>query len=160
MGIKERDQILEWLKKSGVLFEHITHEPVFTSQQAAEVRKAKLSEGVKAMVLQSNVKKLFLFCLPADQKIDLKKAAALAGAERLSLASPADVLSATGCEIGSVSPFSGGLSEIPTFFDNGILQNVSVEFNIGLHTDSVRMKSKDLVEVVKPQLGLFSVPRV
>ena len=155
MSHSERDQILALIRKSGFPFEHLTHEPVFTSEQAASVRGAKLSEGVKAMCLQSNHGNFYLFCLPADRKIDFAKAALLTNELRLFLARPAEVLRMTNCEIGSVSPFSGALSGLPTVFDKRVAENESVEFNIGLHTDSVRMKSKDLLTLLEHRLGDF-----
>lgn len=155
MSVKEKDAILKLLQDSGVSFQLLEHEPVFTSEQAAKVRGVSLKQGIKAMVLQSNSKKFFLFCLSADKKIDFKKAAELVNEKRLFLASPQSVLQKTGCEIGSVSPFSGILSSIPTFFDNEILENETVEFNIGLHTHSVRMKSADLLRLIEPRSRRF-----
>lgn len=159
MGEKEKDAIVALLQKQNVSFELVEHEPVFTSEQAAKVRGASLKQGVKAMVLQSNHNHFFLFCLPADCRIDLHKAALITNELRLFLARPDEVLRLTGCEIGSVSPFSGVLSEIPTFFDSGILENETVEFNIGLHTHSVRMKSTDLAGIIKPQLAAFALSK-
>ena len=159
MSQKERDQILVLLSKSGVPFEHLVHEPAFTSEQASRVRGVSLNQGVKAMLLESNHNNFYLFCLPADQKIDLAKAAEIVQELRLFLAQPAEVLRLTGCEIGSVSPFSGVLSGIQSFFDRGVLENETVEFNIGLHTDSVRMKSRGLVDLVKPVLHAFAIAK-
>lgn len=109
------------------------------------------------MVLQSNHGNFFLFGLPANLRIDFYKAAVMANELRLFLARPAEVLRVTGCEVGSVSPFSGALSGILTFFDKRILENDWVEFNIGLHTDSVRMKSVDLLRLIEHRLGDFAV---
>ena len=147
MGQKEAEKIIAILGESGAEFSKLVHEPVFTSEQAAKTRGTPLSEGVKAMVLKSNSGKFFLFCLPADKRIDLKKAAETAG-ERVFLASAEEALGATGCEIGSVSPFCGRLSGMPAFFDIGIRKNEEVEFNIGLHTHSVRMKSAELEKML------------
>lgn len=157
MGQSEMQKIVSLLESAGVRFELLVHVAVFTSEQAARVRGVSLSLGVKAMLLQSNTKQFFLFCLSADNKIDLKKAALLAGVGRLFLASKESVLRVTNCEVGSVSPFSGVLSGVPVFFDRGILAHEVVEFNVGLHTHSVRMKSSDLVNLAKPVLGSFSL---
>ena len=160
MAAKEKEAIVSLLQNSGVSFQLLEHEPVFTSEQAARVRGVSLKQGVKAMVLQSNSGNFFLFCLPADKKIDFKKAAELVDEKRLFLANPAEVLRITGCQIGSVSPFSGLLSQLPAFFDSGILENETVEFNIGLHTHSVRMKSGDLTALIKPVFGEFATKSI
>ncbi|MBU1930830.1 hypothetical protein KJ972_04980 [Candidatus Micrarchaeota archaeon] len=151
----EKKKIVALLEQSGVEFKVLEHEPVFTSQQAAQVRGVALKQGVKAMVLQGGSGTIFLFCISADKRIDLKKVAKLVDEKKMFLADPELVLKRTGCEIGSVSPFSGKLSGFPTFFDHDILLNEVVEFNIGLHTHSVRMNSEDLVKLIEPKVTIF-----
>jgi len=45
--------------------------------------------------------------------------------------------------------------DIPTFFDERIGENEHSAFNCGLQTESVVMKSRDLVSLVQPVKGLF-----
>jgi prolyl-tRNA editing enzyme YbaK/EbsC (Cys-tRNA(Pro) deacylase) len=40
--------------------------------------------------------------------------------------------------------------------DKSVLENDTVEFNIGLHTHSIRMKTEDLVGLLNPIIGDFS----
>ena len=82
-------------------------------------------------------------------KVDLKKLADLAGEKKLFLASSQEVLSKTGCEIGSVSPV-GAVYPLETFFGEKILQNDFAEFNVELHTKSVRMGPKAFAGALKP----------
>jgi len=156
MGKKEFRKIIDFFKEKNAKFKLIEHEPVFTSKQAASVRGADLSEGVKALVLKSNDSKFILACLPGDKKIDFKKLADLIGVKKLSLAPPSEVLNKTGCEVGSVSPI-GVIYPLETFFDKNILEKDSVEFNVGMHTRSVRMNPKDLVEILNPRIEDFSI---
>lgn len=156
MSQKEFEKIIAFFKKNNVVFELIEHAPVFTSEQAAKERGAKLSEGVKALVLKSGSGGFILACVPADMKADLKKLAVLCNEKKFSLASPKEVLEKTGCEIGSVSPV-GVVYPLETFFDKKILEKSSVEFNAGLHTRSIRMNPKELVGVLKPRIEDFAV---
>lgn len=152
MSQKEFERIVSLLNKRKVNYELIKHPPVYTSEQAAKARNAKLSEGVKAMVLKTKGNFFILALLSADKKIDLKKISGFIGKGKLTFASPQEVVDKVDCEIGSVSP----LAQLPRFMDRSVLKQESVEFNIGLHTRSVRMKAKDLIKIIKPELCDFS----
>lgn len=155
MSEKESLRIIEFLDGLGLEFQVLEHAPVFTSEQAASIRGAPLSHGVKAIVLKTGSNDFVLACVSGDKKIDLKKIKKIFGAKNVSLASPADVLEKTGCEIGSVSPF-GNIFGMKTFFDVEILGKQFVEFNIGLHTKSIRMRPKDLATAVGATIAGFA----
>lgn len=156
MSQKEFERIVSFLREKNAVFEVLSHEPVFTSKDAARVRGMSPSAGVKAILLKSDSGSFVLACLPGDKKIDTKKFAGLLGAGRLFLASAKEVLEITGCEIGSVSPF-GAIFGIETLFDKQVFENEVVEFNAGLHTKSVRMKANELRRAVKPKILEFSI---
>src|SRR3990167_4269988 len=133
MGAREAEQVQAYLKGLGMEFRVVTHEAVYTSEAAAQARD---------MVLKDENGKVVLGLIAADNRIDLKKLAAVAGTGRLSLAKPDEVLKHTGCEVGSVHPF-GNLHKLPTYLDESVKENETVDFNIGLHTHSVIMTAKD-----------------
>ena len=142
MGQDERDRILSTLKEHSFTFEHLVHEPVYTSQQATGVRKGKLHNGVKAMVLETD-RGVILALLAADLKLDLKKLQELFKFKEVKLAKKETVLEKTGCEPGSVPPF-GFSQPMPTYLDESVFDHADAEFNIGLVTESIRMKTSDL----------------
>ena len=152
LEVKKIRQLLDSNKKEYKLSEH---EPVYTSEQAAKVRGGELKTGVQALVLKTHESKFILVLVAADRRIDLKKLAKHLNTKSLKLAKPKEVLKRTSCEIGSVHPF-GIIHNLPTYLDTSVLENEYVEFNVGVHTKSIRMKSKDLVEVIKPETGKFS----
>jgi len=139
--------IISILKVKG--FEHkiSDHEPVFTSQQAADVRGAELKTGVKAMVLKTPEGKFILALCPADIRVDIKELSGREGVKKLNLATPEEVKKITDCEVGSVPPF-GHKRDLKTYMFRGVLENEWVNFNIGLHTKSAHMKSVDLKEII------------
>jgi Ala-tRNA(Pro) deacylase len=156
MGQKEMETVKNFLDENNIEYKLLIHEPVYTSEQAAKVRRGELKSGVKALVLKTKEKKLILGLVAADRKIDLGALASIVGTSELKLANPKEVLEKTGCEIGSVHPF-GNLYKLETYMDKSILENEIVEFNIGLHTHSIRMKMEDLVKLVNPVIDDFSV---
>ena len=156
MGILQLQKIKELLDENKIQYRLYEHEPVFTSEQAAKVRGAKLKEGVKALVLKTDKGEFILALVAADRKIDLQKLAKVSNNKKLKLANPEEVAKKTECEIGSVPPF-GNVLGLKTFMDPSVIENELVEFNAGLHTASIRMKSKDLVAIIKPFIVKLSL---
>lgn len=133
------------LQSKGVWHEVLHHTPVYTSEQASQVRQVPLKTGVKAMVLKSP-KGYLLVLVRADKRVDLKLVKELEKS-KVRLATPSEVLQATGCEIGSVPPF-GFKAPLKTYLDRALLEEEKVTFNAGLHTVSVVMKGPDLPKAV------------
>ncbi len=147
-------KIKSFLDSKELKYEIIVHEPVFTSEQAAKVRGTELKSGAKAMVLRSKGK-FFMFVLSADMKLGMKKIERILNTDRLSLATPDEVLKITDCKVGSVPPF-GNLFGIPLYVDKSLLRNEIINFNAGLHTHSVKMNCRDYTSAVNPIIGDFS----
>lgn len=146
-------KIIELLEKSGVGFDVIDHEPVFTSKEAARVRGTKLCQGAKALVLFGD-KKPLMIVVPADQKLSFSKAKKNLGIKDLRMATPEEVLLLLGVEIGSVPPF-GNLEGLELYMDQTMSQNEEIVFNPGVHVKSVTIKYNDYLSVAKPHLGDF-----
>lgn len=157
MGLLQLKLIKKLLDHNGITYEVSEHEPVYTSEQAARVRGVELRTGVKALVLKTEEGSFVMGLIAADGRIDLKKLAKIARTRKLRLASPQEVLEITGCEVGSVHPF-GNLHRLPTYLDSSVLENNMVNFNAGLHTVSIQMKTKDLIKAIRPEIQNFSKP--
>ena len=155
MGVLQLKLIRKHLDKNNVPYSLSVHEPVYTSMQAAKIRKVELKTGVKALVLKTKEGNFILGLVAADKKINFTKLAKILETKSLQLALPNEVLKITGCEVGSVHPF-GNLYNLPTYLDISILENDMVNFNAGLHTVTIQMKAKDLIEVIKPTTQNFS----
>src|SRR3989344_1788954 len=153
MGRGEVENIKRILGDFKIKFNHFIHKPVFTSQESADERGLELKQGVKALVFKNG--KFILALVPGDMKADAKKLSKILGLKELKLAKPEEVLKITNCEIGSVHPF-GFLHDLETYMDQKVLENDIVDFNIGLHTESISMRSKDLAKVIKPKILDFS----
>ncbi len=147
---KEFLQLKKFLDSACVNYKATEHEPVFTSEQAASVRGTELKTGVKALVFAAE-DEIVLALVPSDKKVDTKKLSAYLK-KHVRLAKPEEVVKATGCEVGSVHPF-GVLYGMRTIADDDILDNAMVNFNAGMHTKSISMKSKDLFSLIQPEIA-------
>jgi Ala-tRNA(Pro) deacylase len=144
------DKLHDWLQQVGVPFTVLRHEPVYTSEQAAAVRGTALASGAKALIIKAD-ETFLLLVLPADRKLNSRKARASVTARSLRFASRDEVLSLTGLEPGSIPPF-GSLFSLSTSCDAALGENASINFNAGDHAISIQMAYVDYIKMEKPAL--------
>jgi Ala-tRNA(Pro) deacylase len=138
------------LQQGGAAFTVLRHEPVYTSEQAAAVRGVPLASGAKALVLKAG-EAFVMAVVPADRKLDSRKARAALGVKGLRFASREEVEQLTGLQPGSIPPF-GSLFGMPTYCDPALADNPSINFNAGDHAVSVQMPYADYVRLEAPTL--------
>jgi len=143
-------KICDVLDSKSVAFEHLTHEHVHTSEDAAKIRGNTIDQAAKAIVIRAknrDGKHEFIQCvLPGSRKIKMKILKKLIDARSVSLATPEEVLEVTDCMIGSVPPF-GPLLGLKTLVDRNVLSNEFIYFSAGTHYDSIKMKASDFAEL-------------
>ena len=144
------ERLESWLKELGVSFNVLRHQPVFTSEQAAAVRGTSLASGAKALVVKAG-EHFVMLVLPADRKLDSRKARETLGVKALRFATKEEVQELTGLQPGSIPPF-GSLFQLPTYCDPALAENASINFNAGDHSISVQMSYVDYETVEKPSL--------
>jgi Ala-tRNA(Pro) deacylase len=163
--------ITDFLKGKNIQFEHLSHEHVHTSEDAAKIRGNSIHQAAKAIVLRVRNKKdddlpnskglgmqdssskyrFIQIVLPGNRKIEFKALKRLLELKSAELATPDDVLKKTGCSVGSVPPF-GKLLGIETFVDSSLLENEIIFFSAGTHNDSIRMRNKDYIDAINPDI--------
>lgn len=142
------DRLHEKLKAAGVAFTVTRHQPVYTSEEAANVRGAPLASGAKALIIKAGDEFLMLV-VPADRKMDSKKVKTALGVKSLRFADRAEVEQLTGLQPGSIPPF-GSLFNLKTHCDPALGQNEVINFNAGDHAISIGMKHAAYVAVENP----------
>jgi nondiscriminating aspartyl-tRNA synthetase len=154
-GENIRNEIIHQLHEQKIEFDHRIHEPTPTSEDSARVRQIKMEEGVKALILRGkSSKKNYQFNIPAHLKVDMKAVAEAVG-EKCEFEDPAVIQERFGLQIGGVPPF-GHLLNLENYYDEQIIQQERAAFNCGLTTESIIMKSKDLITLVDPKIGKFA----
>jgi Ala-tRNA(Pro) deacylase len=150
------DDIVALLDRHGVEYRTFEHEPVRTSEEAAQVRGTPLARGAKAILLDAGGE-CVLAVLSAAGKMKSSALRRHLGVKGLSFASAAQVREATGCEPGGVPPF-GNLFGVRVVMDRRLLEQEWIDFNAGERTRSVEMKCADFVAIVQPELAEFASP--
>ncbi len=146
MSFKEFENIKSFFDSIGLACEVIEHAPVKTSEEAAKARGCPIEDGVKAMVLDCKRGERQFYAvadLPADKKLDLKKLKEILKADEVKLCPLDKIEQVTGCAPGGVPPL-GHTPKLPVLADNSLFFRQTSEFNAGLNTVSIRLKTADL----------------
>jgi Ala-tRNA(Pro) deacylase len=100
------EQVCRALDAMGISYEHYTHPPVFTSDEAAEHWAGIPATRVKNLFLRNKKgNRHYLVILEIGKQADLRHLVKMIGDDRLSFGSPERLMSAMGLTPGSVSPF-------------------------------------------------------
>lgn len=144
------ERIEQFLTNGAIPYSVSRHEPVFTSEQAAQVRGVPLSSGAKALVVKAG-DDFVMIVLPADRKLDSKKTRQSLGVKAIRFATKEEVLQLTGLEPGSIPPF-GSLFSLPTHVDPQLGANETINFNAGDHSITVQMTHADYLKIEQPKV--------
>ena len=100
------EHVCRALDAMGISYEHYTHPPVFTSDEAAEHWAGIPATRVKNLFLRNKKgNRHYLVILEIGKQADLRHLVKIIGDDRLSFGSPERLMSAMGLTPGSVSPF-------------------------------------------------------
>lgn len=146
------ERVFELLDALGVPYETFEHPAVFTVEEAEKHRPPREFWENKNLFLRNKKgDKHFLVTLSAKKQLDLKKIGNELG-ERISFASPERLKKHLTLTPGSVSPF-GLIHNVERDIIFILDKDVFLHENIGVHpntnTQTVVLKTKDFIEVVK-----------
>jgi Ala-tRNA(Pro) deacylase len=145
------ERIEELLTRNDADFSVMRHAPVFTSEEAAQVRGAALCSGAKALICKCD-SAFVMFILPADKRLASKRLREVGGWRKSRFATREEVAALTGLTPGSIPPF-GSLFGIPTYCDQALAENERINFNAGDHAISVNLLYRDYLRVEQPVMA-------
>ena len=148
MGDRERETLRQYLDKNGVNYRFMTHEPVYTSEQAAKKRGIPLKSGAKALLFEAENQTFILTVIRADKRVDTVKLSKSTGNLPIRLAKTKDLRRLTGCEPGALHPF-GNLWGIKVILDSGF-DVEEINFNAGTNHESIHLRLEDFIRLVDP----------
>jgi prolyl-tRNA editing enzyme YbaK/EbsC (Cys-tRNA(Pro) deacylase) len=125
-----------------------------TAEAAAAEAGVAVDQIVKSILFQGASGRLFLFLTAGGNRVDLGKAAALAG-EPLARAGVEVVRAVTGFAIGGVAPL-GHLTLSPTYFDPRLLDFVEVWAAAGIPRHMFRIAPQELLRVTEATPAPFT----
>lgn len=132
------------LKDRGFAFEVIPHEQAYTSIEEARALGISADEVLKTVVLDTE-RGHALAVIPGARKLDMRLVREAVGDRHVRLATEEEIeRDFPGYELGAIPPM-GSLLGLPMFLDPEVLEHETVVFAAGSQTESVRMRTKDLL---------------
>lgn len=112
-------------------------------------RKLGISPGdlYKTLLLENKNHQIFVFLIPSDQELDLKKAARFLGEKSLHLVSIGDIKPLSGYEKGGCSPL-GMKKNFPTYIEGEALQKSAIFVSAGKIGLTLEISPKVLEELL------------
>jgi len=147
-------KIEKFLEKYGIDYDILEHKTVYTAFDAAQTLKKKLSEIAKTLAMKAD-RKYALIVLPASHRADLAKLKKLLKVKKLEIIKETEMAKALKVKPGAITPF-GKFHNIPVYLDKTLLKNKLIIASTGSFSESVLMKTKDLLETGAEAIGQFA----
>ena len=146
------NQLMAYLDRNGVSYQIRADLPAFSARQAALATHMPESQTTKTLVVQAGKQK-WMVVLRADQRLDQNNLRQILEAQSIHLVSEEELEALfPNCEIGAMPPF-GNLYGFPVLVDKALAEDYEIVFNACTHTESVRMKFRNFVRLVKPTIA-------
>ncbi len=148
-------QIEDVLRKEQCWYERFVHQPVRTSEEAAQVRTGYTqAHGAKSLIVKGKCpgepKRFIMVVVPGDRQFNRKKLRQMTGYDDVRFATEEEVGTITGGVIpGGVPPW-GNLFGLPVFADEAVFANEKLIFNAGDRRVSIAMLREDYQRIVAP----------
>lgn len=113
----------------------------------------------KTLVLQGNSKNIYVFVLPVDEEINLKKAAKAAGEKSIDMIPVKDISKWTGYIRGGCSPI-GMKKNYKTFIDKSVLDIDKIIVSGGKIGVQMEVKASDLIAATNAEIADFNMKKV
>ena len=148
--------IIDRLDENNIDYRIFEHEPVTTSEEAADVRENfSVDQGLKALIIKTygGSEEHAMIVLPGDRKFAQKKVENALGVDDFRLADPEVIEVITdGVEIGGIPPF-GSLVALQTYADEQVEDMGEVVFNAGDRRVSISISPEDYLTVEQPTVA-------
>jgi len=148
------NDVLGALDKLQIVHETISHEPLFTVEQASKVKYGLDGAHTKNLFLRNKKGRMFLFVVAPDRKIDLKglrDRLGLTGGQ-FAFASTERLAKFLGVVPGSVSPLAlindtGG--KVTLYIEKALLEAEHIYLHPCRNTHSTRLQTADLLKILQ-----------
>ncbi len=149
---KTPQQLFDLLDDLGIETETVSHQPVFTVEQAKELRGTLPGAHSKNLFLRNKKSQMFLLVALEDRSIDLKALGDQLGIGRLSFGSPDRLMTYLGVIPGAVSPFAAindNTNEVRVFLDRGLLDSNRLNFHPLDNAQTTGIDTDDLLRFLE-----------
>ena len=154
---EEKTNAMRMLDKAKLTYEVHRYDcnDFLSGTEVATLLSQPYDKVFKTIVVQGNSKNYFVFCLPVDQELDLKRCAKLAQQKSVEMVYKLDVEKITGYIAGGCSPI-GMKKAFKTWIDESCLNHETICFSGGKRGCQIEMRTQDFLSFTHSCLGAFS----
>lgn len=149
-------RILDNLGIGYEVFEYDYDEENLDAMHVSSVLRILPEQIFKTIVLINNEKKLFVFVLPADFTISLKKAKTLTESKDIDLLKTAELQKHTGYIRGGCSPL-GMIKKYPTFIEETAELEDYIYVSAGVRGQMLKLSPNDLIKATNGSVCDFVI---
>jgi Ala-tRNA(Pro) deacylase len=147
--------IHDFLRDAHVSYTVLPHRPAFTAQEEAETMHVPGRDWAKVVICVVDGEPVQAV-LPAPMTVDLGRLLELAGGTEIRLAREEELRRLfPDCDPGAMPPF-GPLYGQLVFADVSLVNEPTIVFNAGTHTEAMCMRWADYAASVRPIVGRFA----
>lgn len=160
MGDEYSSPVMRILDAAQVEFKMLPHKRIAkTVQLAAAERQVAVTEMIKCILLKDKNGKFALACLTGEADLDVQRVRNyLPEYSRLSFASPDEIRSVTGYELGSVAPFSLR-ADVPLVVDQTVKHCAHINISSGDPRLGLELASADLMRTLGVRARIGAIRR-
>ena len=154
---EEKTNAMRMLDKAKLAYQihHYDCDDFLSGTQVAQILNEPFEKVFKTIVVQGVSKSYYVFCLPVDKELDLKKCAKTAGEKSVEMVYKLDLEKITGYIAGGCSPI-GMKKQFKTWLDDTCLNFDSIYFSGGKRGCQIEMDPKILISFLHAKTASFT----
>lgn len=151
-----KQHLTRYFIHNGVPFETVEHRLAYTAHDIAVQEKVPEYEVAKVVMALVDGK-LAMLVLPASLQVDFDSVRAMLRAQDVHLAYEQQFGHIfPDCEVGAMPPF-GNLYGLPVYVERTLRKDNEIIFNVGTHTETMRIPYTDYERLVNPIVASFGM---
>lgn len=145
---EEKTNVMRILDQKKIAYNHYSYDNTkLKATDVAHSRGQDLSQIFKTLVTIGKSKRYYVFMVPIEKELDLKKGAKVAGEKSIDMIPQKDLLPLTGYIHGGCSPI-GMKKQFQTFIDSTAEHFETIYFSAGRVGHQVQLELRDLQKVI------------
>lgn len=150
MKKEEKTNVMRVLDSNKIIYTSHSYEPdaTMSGEEIAKILGEDTSKVFKTLVTQGKSGAYYVFVVPVEEELDLKKAASAAGEKAVSMIKQKELLPLTGYVHGGCSPI-GMKKQFPTFIHETAVLFDKVFVSAGKVGYQIELAPQDLIAVVR-----------
>ena len=150
MKNKDKTNVMRMLDAKKIEYDYHTYEPdaTLTGEEIAGILGEDVTKVFKTLVTRAKSGEYYVFVVPVNAELDLKKAAKAAGEKSVSMIKQKELLPLTGYVHGGCSPI--GMKKVfKTFVNKSALEYDTIYVSAGKVGYQIELAPKDLEKMIK-----------